>query len=77
MGIACIDCFGVLLQDRRGTVTLRALRPAMFADYALRGTKCLLEHARCYVLARVGTAILNKLMGTTGRARTLDESGTR
>jgi hypothetical protein len=67
MSVACINCFSTGLRDRPGSLELRGLGPEMLADHALRRGKCLLEHVRCDVLAGIGTRVLNKLMGTTGR----------
>jgi hypothetical protein len=61
----------ILLRDRHGDVALRALSPEMLANHMLRGRKCSLEYVHCDVLARVGTAVLNKFMGTTGRAQNI------
>jgi hypothetical protein len=63
MSIACITSFVALLRDGHGSVTLRAINPTLLADHALRPLKCLLGYVCCDMMARIGTVILNKLMG--------------
>jgi hypothetical protein len=71
MSIACIKWLSVLLQDKDDSVMLRVLGPEMHADHALQGIKCLLGYMDYDVLAGISTAILNKLVGTTGLAQNL------
>jgi hypothetical protein len=65
--IAYSRCFDISLQDRDGSVTSHVCASEMRAYYALRGGKCLFKSVNCDVLARMGTTLLNELMGTTGR----------
>jgi hypothetical protein len=69
MKIAHINYFGVALRDRDDNITFRILCSEVLADHVLRGTKRLLEDMNYDVLVRIGTAILNKFIGTTGGAR--------
>jgi hypothetical protein len=66
--IACTNCPGVCLRDRDDNVEAHVLGPQTRAYHGLWGRKCLFEDVNYFVQARIGTTVLNKLMGTTGRA---------
>jgi hypothetical protein len=53
----------------------RVLEPQILAYGALPGTEYLPEYVSCDVLARIGMILLNKLMGTAGRAENAGCSG--
>jgi hypothetical protein len=69
MRIICIDSFSVYLRDRDGSIASRILDPQILVYDAFPGTKCFPEYVNCDVWARIGRILLNKFMGTTGRAR--------
>jgi hypothetical protein len=75
MNIICIGSFRVSLRDRNGSVTPHILGPQIIADDALTRTKCPFEYLNCEAVTRIGTILLNKLMGTTGRAQNVRCSG--
>jgi hypothetical protein len=74
MNILCVNSSGVCLRDRDGSVMSRILGPQILTDDALPRTKCLPEYVSCDELARIGRILLNKLMGTTGRAQNIELS---
>jgi hypothetical protein len=72
MSSAYITSFVALLRERHTGETSRAINPAQLADHALRATKCVFGYLLCAILARIGTAVLNELMGTTGRTENIE-----
>jgi hypothetical protein len=69
MNVTCINYFSVCLRDRDGKFTSAVLIQQIPGYHGLRGTKWMLEYVNCDALARIEMTLLNKLLGTTGRAR--------
>jgi hypothetical protein len=65
--IVSIGCVDVSLQNRDGSATSHVCTSEMRAYHALRERKRLFKFMNCDVLVRMGTTLLNELIGTTRR----------